>query len=93
MATVKCKNTRNEKNEIVKCNRYFVQLPQCTIDNLKSNPGQQIILRCPTCPSMQRWAAIYYKEGEGYVWETIKNPKKFDAEMKFDLVINSEQIG
>lgn len=93
MAKVNCNNTRNEKNTIVKCDRYFVQLPQCIIDNLKSNPGEKIILRCPTCPSMFRWVAIYYSEKDGYVWETIKKPQRFDNEMKFDLIINSEQIG
>jgi hypothetical protein len=92
MPTVKCRNTRNEKGNIVKCDRFLIQLPQCVIDSLKSNPENRIVLRCPTCPSVVRWTAIYYNNDSKFVWETIKNPRNFETEFQFDHVVNCEEV-
>ena len=92
MPTVKCRNTRNEKNSVIKCDRFLIQLPQCVIDNLKSNPGEKILLRCPTCPSFVRWVEIYYDSETGLTWGTVKKPEQFEPELNFDHVIHCEEV-
>jgi hypothetical protein len=92
MPTIKCRNTRNEKGTVVTCNRFLIQLPQCVIDSLTYNPEEKIIVRCPTCPRVVRWAAVYYRQEVGFIWEVIKNPKNFDKDFTFDHVINCEEV-
>jgi len=95
MPTIKCKNDRNEKGTIKRCSRFFVFIPDCVVDALKAHPGEKIVNRCPTCPSYQRWAAVYYDRENGLVWETIEKPdsEQFDKELQFDMVMNSKQVG
>lgn len=92
MPTIKCRNTRNEKNTIVTCERFLIHLPQCVIESLKQNPDEKIILRCPACPSVVRWTAVYYSTENGFVWEVIKNPRNFDSDFEFDSIINCEEV-
>lgn len=94
MPIIKCNNTRHSKGDIEKCDRFFIQIPDCLIEALKANPGERIITRCPTCPSYQRWTSIYYDVDRGMVWESMSDkPETFESEMKFDVVDKSEQIG
>ena len=95
MPIIKCNNTRHAKGgEIEKCDRFFLQLPRCLVDAMKNNPDQRIIVRCPTCPSYQRWIGIYYDAERGMVWESmVDKPEEFEPEMVFDVIDKSEQVG
>ena len=93
MATIKCNNTRNEAGTVIKCDRFALIIPDCLLKSLRDNPGQKIITRCPTCPSYQRWAAIYVNSSSRLVWELIPKPENFDEELVFDDLINSLQVG
>ena len=52
------------------------------------------VVRCPTCPSYQRWIGIYYDAERGMVWESmVDKPEAFEPEMVFDVIDKSEQVG
>jgi hypothetical protein len=93
MHTVKCKNTRNENNQVVTCNRFLKALPDCVVAALKANPGEKMFSRCPTCPGYQRWIEIYYDVNRGMVIESTSKPSDFGTDLEFDTIINSEQVG
>jgi len=91
MPSIRCLNTDVDKGNITRCNRFLAIVPDCVIDALAANPGESLVMRCPLCPSYQRWAKIYYKENYGLTWEAIEKPP-IDKEIKFDLILNSEQV-
>ena len=96
MPTIKCHNDRVEKGKIIKCDRFLVSVPDCAIESLRNNPGEEIICRCPSCPPYQRWTAVYYDgERKQLAWRSITKPRKADLEneQSFELIQNSQQVG
>lgn len=90
---VSCQNKRIENGETsVRCERFLADIPQCAIDSLKSNPGEKMVFRCPTCPSYDRWVSIYYDATGNLVWESSGEKPDFSSEMKFDTIYKTEQV-
>jgi hypothetical protein len=92
MALIKCNNTRNEKGQIEKCDRFLVDVPQCVVDALRRNPGERITMRCPACSLKDRWVQVYYGE-DGLTWEALVDKPDFGDELVYDSVKNSLQLG
>ena len=94
MPIVRCKNKRVENAEMVECKRYFALIPQCAIDALKAFPGEEMMFRCPTCPSdAGRWAAVYAKPDGKLVFHVKHEGPRNEPDLEFDETIIAQPYG
>ena len=73
------------------CGRFLMGIPDCVIEALRSNPGEKMTLRCPSCPTITKFIHIYFNEQGQSVFETLDAPVKFDRKMEFDILLTTSQ--